>query len=220
MTSLFSKIENNQRQSLKKRLEVTIDPVARQQLLRYIAGLNSAWAVIKPLTGKDGLLKSYIGDLEGWDLYSPVELVQVVRRRRVEALSPRPLFPGYLFVRPPVGEHSRVMDLRYCMKVLHVVVFDGMLRSIERQEQAAHEEVRQTEKKARTKREPRVIRSFSDLAQAIQEEPVDEDRATLLLKHRKMLPGCAGLLEDYFDTDELPASVSAEAIQGRQLHFQ
>lgn len=183
--------------------------------------LNEAWAIIRPIVGKEGLVK-HIAELNKWDVYRPQLLLQ--RKRRLQdVLASRPLHPGYTFIRPPVGQRGAIYDLPYCIGVLPRVVFDPVISSIRAyEEEDASVEQAIYLRRVRKISVPAVARSFSELAQAMNGRPenasVDKKQVdTVFQRIIYETVGLSARIEDYLSTDH-----SADAQCGsvrKQWHF-
>ena len=91
------------------------------------AGLSRAWAILRPMPGKEGLLVDLLRD-QDWEWQRPM----TVTVRRVPPsmrghLVDTPALPGYMFVRPPSGQRRALLDLPFVAAVLPVVVFDVLV---------------------------------------------------------------------------------------------
>jgi hypothetical protein len=94
------------------------------------AGLPRAWAIVRPMPDKEALLMAQLEDL-GWE----VRRYTIDRRRSIGRCGrtipyQQPAFPGYLFVRPPVGERNQLLYLPYVVSLLKVVVLDKVLHQV------------------------------------------------------------------------------------------
>lgn len=183
--------------------------------------LLMAWAILRPLPGKMGMLQTVCLDM-GWGMWSPRYLPEI-------GASEEAMFPGYLFVRPPQGQRKVALrHVPFSGGPLEIVIFDRMRREIERNETARRLHMQAVADGQRSPRTRRVVRAFADLRELLgfdrSAKGVDVESTPAHIRNRIGRDSAyeVGLLQDYERTDEqaIEACADAEAIHKRKMYFQ
>ena len=203
---------------MKKNTESEAATAARRAM--RVEALKSAWAILRPMPGKMAMLRAVCVEL-GWPMWTPVFLEEIGRRER-------PMFPGYLFVQPPLGHRRAIAELPFCAGPMEIVIFDSLRAQIDQEEVERREEMRGMLKRSRVRREPVVCKGFDQLKDVLEARAnanvvdIDQKVANVIRLRERDSALMAGILSDYQRTDDDAdaASASAEAMFKRRLYFQ
>ena len=187
--------------------------------------LLTAWAILRPMPGKGLRLRNIIvGDVGaiglGWTVWEPSHQVDAVT-------APEPMFPGYMFVRPPTGQRRYMRQLPFSAGPLEIVISDRFRAKIEAEEQTRRRRFKAVADRQRAKREVRVFKSFQDLASILGAHkaamPIDSEsgQAQVWALTRRDSVAQTALLSSYERTDDDAgdATLGAEAMVRLKNYF-
>lgn len=180
--------------------------------------LRDAWAVVRPEPKKERMM-AWMLMRDGAEVFTPTLLTAAGNG----ALVARPMYLGYVFVRPRLGRREAMMQLPYIVDVLSGVLNDRLIGAI-RDYCVEHDNVKREERSLQDKAAPvRVFKSFADIGAAAVMEAIDSRNLSALFMSIERDSHCwAGKLENYLRTDDLAdkANISAVAMVRGSLRFE